>query len=130
MSQSRSGWWHSGINWGDVMELERLKALLGISKADASQDTNLRFAMDNAEEIIRNYCNVEDVPQGLVTTAYRMSMDVFRAEAVGESGFPQSVTSIREGDTSTSFGNRSDAIKDTILKDYKAQLNKYRKVGW
>lgn len=130
MSRSRSEWWRLSTNWGDTMDLGRLESLLGIPKADISQDNPLRFIVDDVEETIKNYCCLEEVLRGLVSTAYRMAMDVFRAEAVGETGSAVSVTSMRGGDTSTTSGNRSDSIKDTVLKDYKAQFSKYRKLRW
>lgn len=111
------------------MELEKLKALLGIPQEDNSKDTALVFVMDQVEEIILNYCCVAEVPRGLLHTAYRMAMDIYRAESVGEAE-PVTVTSITEGDTSTSFGRSGfmQAIQGTILKDYKAQLNCYRRL--
>lgn len=48
------------------MELEKLKALLGIPQEDNSKDTALVFVMDQVEEIILNYCCVAEVPRGLL----------------------------------------------------------------
>ena len=79
------------------MELEKLKALLGIPQEDNSKDTALVFVMDQVEEIILNYCCVAEVPRGLLHTAYRMAMDIYRAESVGEAE-PVTVTSITEGE--------------------------------
>jgi len=109
------------------MELGRLKAILGI--VDSSQDAALQFIMDDVEETVRNYCNRKDIPSGLTNTAYRMAMDLYRAEGVGEVESPLTVASISEGDTSTSFMSKAELIKNTILKDYKTQLNRYRKLG-
>ncbi|MFQ9651215.1 MAG: hypothetical protein ACLRZZ_14165 [Enterocloster sp.] len=43
---------------------------------------------------------------------------------------PARVSSISEGDTSTSFTSAADALSGGILKDYQGQLNRYRKLGW
>ena len=41
------------------------------------------------------------------------------------------VSSISEGDTTTSFRQYvDDNFKDTVLKNYKFSLNRYRKVAW
>ena len=94
------------------MELGKIKALLGIPEADTSQDILLQFAMDDVRETILNYCNLDELPEGLTCTAYRM------------------VISISEGDTSTSFTSAGDALAGGGLKDYQGQLNRYRRVRW
>ena len=111
------------------MELEKLKALLGIT--NDSKDAVLQFTIANVEEIILNHCNIEEVPEGLYMTGYRMCMDLYRNENLGsEESALGSISSISEGDTSTSFRSNIAEFKDSLLKDYKKQLNKYRKVAW
>ena len=102
------------------MELAKLKALLGIE--DDSKDPVLEFVI----------ADVEEMPAGLVNTGYRMAMDLYRNENIGnETGAVGSVSSISEGDTSTSFRQYvDDNFKDTVLKNYKSSLNRYRKVAW
>lgn len=113
------------------MELEKLKALLGISADDTSKDIILEFTIDNVKEIIFNHCHIEELPQSLINTAYRMCLDLYRNENLGsEEGALGSISSISEGDTSTSFRSNATEFKDSLLKDYKNQLNKYRKVVW
>ena len=113
------------------MELEKLKALLGIIADDTSKDIILEFTIDNVKEIIFNHCHIEELPQGLINTAYRMCMDFYRNENLGDESNPLgSISSISEGDTSTSFRSNIAEFKDSLLKDYKKQLNKYRKVAW
>ena len=112
------------------MELTRLKELLGIK--DDSKDKILEFVIADVEETIKNYCHVDTVPDGLVNTGYRMAMDLYRNENIGsETGAAGSVSAISEGDTSTSFRQYvDDNFKDTVLKNYKSSLNRYRKVAW
>lgn len=112
------------------MELARLKGLLGIK--DDSKDTILEFVIADVEEMIKNYCHVDTIPDGLINTGYRMAIDLYRNENVGsENSATGAVSSITEGDTSTSFRQYvDDNFKDTILKNYKASLNHYRKVAW
>lgn len=113
------------------MELDTLKQLLGINDEDTSKDAILNFTISNVEEIILNHCNIEELPEGLINTGYRMCIDLYRNENLGDEGNPLgSISSISEGDTSTSFRSSIAEFKDSLLKDYKKQLNKYRKVAW
>ena len=112
------------------MEVAKLKELLGIE--DVSKDVILEFVIADVEETIKNYCHVDEMPDGLQNTGYRMAMDLYRNENIGsESAAVGSVSSITEGDTSTSFRQYvDDNFKDTVLKNYKSSLNRYRKVVW
>ncbi len=111
------------------MELEKLKDLLGISKEDISRDIQLAFSMADVEETVKNYCHIKSVPEGLINTCYRMAVDLYRHERLGEGEAPVMVTSISEGDTKTSFSSASGVLQGSILKNYKVQLNRYRKTG-
>lgn len=111
------------------MELIRLKELLGIQPEEFSRDTELLFVIDDVEETVKNYCHLSKVPAGLENTCYRMAIDLCRAEGFGQTEAPVVVASISEGDTSTSFTSRSSELAETLLKNYKAQLNSYRKLG-
>lgn len=111
------------------MELEKLKALLGME--DDSKDVLLQFTIEDVEETIKNFCNIEEVPEGLLNTGYRMCMDLYRNENLGDESNPLgSISSISEGDTSTSFRSNATEFKDSLLKNYQAQLIKYRKLVW
>lgn len=112
------------------MEIETLKVLLGISPEDKTQDAVLCFILEDVEETVKNYCNCEEMPEGLNHTGYRMAIDLYRYERPGEDDAPVKVASISEGDTSTSFTSVSDALEGGVLKDYRGQLNRYRKVMW
>lgn len=112
------------------MELRKLKGLLGVPEGDPSQDIPLQFILDDVEESIKNYCNLDAVPAGLANTAYRMAVDLYRYDRPGREDVPVLVASISEGDTSTSFASAAGALDGGILKDYRGQLNRYRKVAW
>lgn len=112
------------------MEVEVLKDLLGVSREDSSKDIVLQFVLLQVEDIILNYCNLEEIPERLINTAYRMAVELYRSENLGEEENKLQVSSLSEGDTSTSFSNASDNIQGTLLKDYKGQLNRFRKVRW
>lgn len=113
------------------MELEKLKALLGISEEDTSKDVILQFVIDDVQEIILDYCHITELPQDLFTTAYKMCLDLYRNENLGsEESSLGSIASISRGDTSTSFRSNTTEFKDSLLKDYKSKFNKYRKLVW
>lgn len=112
------------------MELEKLKAFQGIPEADKTKDVVLQFVMEDVKETILNYCNIEELPQGLLNTAYRMAIDLYRYDQPGSEDAPLTVASVSEGDTSTSFTSAADALDGGILRDYRGQLNRYRKLVW
>lgn len=114
------------------MELNELKKYLGIKIEDIAKDTTLKLIISDVEETITNYCNIEEVPKGLLNTSYRMAVDLYRNENLGhEETALGSVSSISVGDTSTSFKQSvDDNFKDSLLKNYKPQLNRYRKLVW
>lgn len=106
---------------------EKLKVLLGITPNE--KDSQVEFVLETAEETVKNYCHIEEIPEGLSNTVIRMAMDIYRNEQPGESEVPLAVKSISEGDTSTGFGAAESAgYAESVLKDYRGQLNRYRKV--
>ena len=112
-------------------KLNKLKGLLGIELSDSSKDTILQFTIDNVEEIILGFCNVDEVPKGLFNTELRMAMDLYRNENLGsEESALGSISSISRGDTTTSFRSNATEFKDSLLKDYKGKLLKYWKLVW
>lgn len=113
------------------MDIVVFKSLLGILKEDISKDHILTFIATDVEETIKNYCNLTEIPIGLKNTAIRMAVDLYRNENLGEEDVPLgSISSITEGDTTVSYKSSASEFKNTLLKDYKQQLNRYRKLVW
>lgn len=110
-----------------MVTVDRLKGLLGIT--DTAEDTNLTFILEDVTEIILNYCNISELPSGLEHTAYRMAIDLYRNDGIGQADAPAAVSSIEEGDTTIQF-QKDENFKGTLLKDYRPQLNRYRRVSW
>lgn len=109
-----------------MLEIAKLKNLLGIVSDE--KDTILQFILDDVEETILNYCNIEKMPTGLLNTAYRMAMDIYRNENVGsEENAGGDITSIKEGDTTVNFG--SNVFASSLLKNYAVQLRRYRRLA-
>jgi Phage QLRG family, putative DNA packaging. len=110
------------------MEIKKLKGLLGMDSQDHSKDSVLRFIAEEAEEAVKNYCNINEIPSGLQNTVYHIAIDIYRGTSQGEEG-GLSVSSITEGDISISF--RKDVEESSIgniLSQYKTSLNRFRKV--
>ncbi|MCI9907760.1 phage head-tail connector protein [Clostridioides difficile] len=113
------------------MEVERLKKLLGFSREDDSKDTILEFILEDVEEMVKNYCNVPTIPEQLNSTILRMAIDMYKNESLGSEDIALgSISSISEGDTSVSYRSSASEFKESLLKDYKLQLNRYRKIRW
>lgn len=114
-----------------MTQLEKLKKLLGIPLEDDSKDFLLEFTLEKTEDTIKNYCNIKEIPEELNNTVLSMAVDLYRNENLGFEESPLgSVSSISEGDTTVSYKSSSNEFKDTLIKDYKAQLNRYRKLVW
>lgn len=112
-------------------EEKYLKSLLGIDEKDATKDINIKFSLEDAYETIQNYCNTPGVAEGLYNTMFRMAIDLYKHENLGSEEMSLgSISSISEGDTSINYRSAETEFKDSILKNYKAQLNRYRKLGW
>lgn len=114
-----------------MTNLEKLKKLLGIALEDGSKDFLLEFVLEDVEQIVKGYCNIKEVPKELNTTVLKMAIDSYRNENLGEEESSLgSISSITEGDTTVSYRSAASEFKDTLIKDYKSQLNKYRKLVW
>ncbi|QUH21425.1 phage head-tail connector protein [Alkaliphilus sp. B6464] len=112
-----------------MTQLEKLKQLLGIT--DDTKDFILQFTLEKTEDTIKNYCNIKEIPTELNNTVLSMAVDLYRNENLGEEESPLgSVSSISEGDTTVSYRSSANEFKDTLIKNYKEQLNRYRKLVW
>jgi phosphoenolpyruvate synthase/pyruvate phosphate dikinase len=112
-------------------KLNQLKGRLGIELTDTTKDEDLLFALQDVEETIKDHCHITEIPDGLNTTVIRMARELYMNENLGSDTVALgSVSSISEGDTSTSFRSAASEFKDSLLKDYKSRLNKYRKLVW
>lgn len=121
-----------------VLNIATLKTLAGItddSEADAGaialRDENLQFICDYVEEIVLNHCHIKAFPQGLTHTGYMMALDLLKYGGIGQETAVMSATTVKEGDASVSYGKTApDNFETSILKQYKAKLNAYRKLVW
>lgn len=110
--------------------LEKLRTLLGIVEND--KDDILQFTIDNVTDMVLNYCNIDELPIGLVNTVLAICVDKYRVEGYGQEIVQGPIKSISEGDVSVSFGSAytfTESSTMNFLKNYKEQLDRYRKIG-
>ena len=126
--------------------------------ADTPSEPLLKITVDEIEQTILNYCNINEIPKELTYTFANMVVDLFRyedefikattisAEGEEEEVEPDvntgNINSIRVGDTTITFGSGSDtsiynknlrshqANLDTVVLDYESQLKKFRRLVW
>lgn len=108
--------------------------LLGKDKESLADSERglISFAIQEATSKVKNYCNIVEIPDGLVTTTVRLAVDLYRAEGYGNEEKPKSVTSVRRGDVSTNFADDSkgESIDTDFISKYRPQLNAFRKLRW
>lgn len=100
----------------------KIKLLLG---SEANEEY-ISFAFDTAKEEILNYCNIKEIPAGLVNTLINMAADIYRTSNYGSD--ISEVSGITEGDVTVTFGGTDLNGQATRISQYKEQLNRYRKL--
>lgn len=115
------------------------------------KDIEVRLAVSEIEQVIKNYCVIGDVPKELVFTWANMTVDLllfeFHAKSnnnIGDEAASNSgeISSLSIGDTSISFGgtatnsernralNSHKPILDELTLNYQQQLNSFRRLVW
>ena len=113
-------------------------------------DIEIEIAILETEEVIKNYCNIDIIPQELKFTWANMTTDLLRYQY--EMNNPQSnddilnsfgtadISELKVGDTQIGVGgnnsvsakalNSHKANLDALIFDYQSQLNRFRKMVW
>lgn len=84
----------------------------------------IELDMESVCQHVRNYCNLADIPEDLNFTIADMVLDLQRAKEGGN----LAVSEVKMGDTAYTFA--LDKAVQGVLKDYRAQLNTFRKLRW
>ncbi len=100
--------------------LTMVKLLLGAE--GSGNDELLSFLIESTTQKVLNYCNRPDLPKELELIIVEIVVEQFRNQN-GE----QRITSVKRGDTQISY--QQSNIGADFIKNYKAQLNKFRRVG-
>lgn len=109
--------------------IDKMKLLLGISGAES--DELLQYVLDATVDMVKGYCNIDEIPTPLEKVIVRMAVDMWRIEGYGVTGGTgnMEVKQIKRGDVTTSF-EAVGVNSDDFIKAYTKQLNEYRKLRW
>lgn len=112
----------------------------------ASDKPLLSFAVQKAENTVKNECNLSEVPEGLLNAAvdmaageFLLSKKTFAPGDISGLDLDAAVKSLQVGDTSTSFAvgegsqtaeQRLDCLIDRLLNGGREQFSCYRRIRW
>ena len=117
-------------------------------KNEAITELDIQLAVNEVEEVIKNYCNIDTIPDALKFTWANMSVDLVRyqyesnisADDVLAGIDASDVSNLKIGDTQIALqGNNSERGKtlkshrpnlDQIVMNNKQQLNRFRRMVW
>lgn len=117
-------------------------------KNEAITELDIQLAINEVEEVIKNYCNIDTIPDALKFTWANMSVDLVRyqyesnisADDVLAGIDASDVSNLKIGDTQIALqGNNSERSKilrshrpnlDQIVMNNKEQLNRFRRMVW
>ena len=113
----------------NLQDLLDLSTLLGIT--DNSQDGLLRFLLGYARNLVLNYCNITEIPDGLRPVLVMIAAGEY---GLYGNGGDDEMSSLKEGDTTVNFVTALDRLKamdqSTFLLNYQDQLNAFRRMRW
>ncbi len=94
-----------------------------------TEERSARRYVNRAVDKILIYCNREDFPEQLLSTAAQIAEDMLKADMVKDD--EKEVASINRGDTAISYRDRSSKQKATVdfMKDYEKSLNRFKKMN-
>lgn len=84
----------------------------------------LELDLERVCQCVRNYCNITEIPEELNFTVADMVLDLQKSRA----GNNLIVASVDIGDTSYDFN--VDVVIDGLLRDYKHDLQRFRRLRW
>lgn len=106
----------------------------------------LSFAVQKAENTVKNECNLPEVPEGLFYVAadmavgeFLLSKKTFAPNDISGLDLDTAVKSLQVGDTSTSFAvgegsqtaeQRLDFLINRLLNAGREQFSRYRRIRW
>lgn len=112
---------------------------LGVEWRDG-YDEMLNFILGETDEHIKSFCNISVIPKGLTYTrrsiaAGRMLDRLYRSGRLTEQEFSGIVSSVKEGDTTVSYGGGTpqelfEQLVSGLLDPDKSSLLRYRRLVW
>lgn len=124
--------------------------IINIKLGDLQVDTNIKLlAVNEVETAIKNYCNLDTVPEELKYIWADMCVDLIRYQYVaGDTSSDDSeignsdISSVKVGDTTVNVGQGSPTNRtklalqshkpnlDNVVMNYKQQLQQFRRMVW
>lgn len=125
-------------------------------KDDTISEVDKLLAIEEIEEVIKSYCNIDNIPKALKFTWANMAIDLLRYQVTTQStpsteasaggvDFNASntgnISSVKIGDTNISFSSGDNSLNalskkshqanlDDLILNYKEQLQRYRRMTW
>ena len=111
--------------------MEVTDIVLAKLKGECFRDTAVMIAIEEAAELIKNYCHIEEIPEGLKYTWANMAVGMIQVttDSVGTSGGGP-LSSLTMGDTSYSFATDRKTTSDAAMEfvnEFQPQLNRFRR---
>ena len=118
--------------------MDKVKVLVGHKfRNNEVSDDLICLAIEEAEQVIKNYCNISEVPEQLNFTWANMACDIVKSYNAEETGEPVNggPASVSMGDTTVSVSNSQSGTGhvvdlDGLIQNYKEQLQKFRRIKW
>ena len=114
-----------------------------------TNQTDIEISLEEVDQYIKNYCHIDSIPNELLFVRANLVTDYLRyldANKPGDGTVDVDnasvgpLTAISSGDVSYSFANNATnknhisnahtANLDSLLMNYEAQLNKFRRAVW
>lgn len=107
--------------------LEKVKAICN----EEDLTSALEYSVDNAISIAKNYCSIDDIPEGLENTVIDMAIDIFKSGQYSDNEETGRLKSITEGDVSMSFGDTLfEEYGLSGIKNYEKRMMPFRRIKW
>ena len=124
-----------------ILEIVRHKV-----KNLAITEIDIQIALDEVEQAIKNYCNIDELPDALIYTHANMTVDLVKynyesnltSDEIENNYNAADVSSIKVGDTQIQLqgnsGGRGNTLRshrpnlDDIVMNNREQLNKFRRM--
>lgn len=106
------------------------KILAKLMELRAEEDlATMDFAAGRSEEMMKAYCNIDELPEELLGTGVALAGMLLDSGAAATPS--QKAKSIKEGDVSITFqeeGHGADQGK--LLECFKVELDRWRRMDW
>ena len=104
-----------------------------IEEEKEQTDEILLFVSERSIEMVKGYCNIEQLPKELKNVCVEIAMLLYENENYGEEQKSTRLKSITEGNVSVSYQNEASSWreqKNILMKTFSEELDKFRKMKW